>query len=130
MRHLVKYDFELELQPLFITSHEGNITPVKNKGNATNHLKLGLEKLEWTSPITIPAQEITSEQLFKKISEFRTDALKLNDQFRTENKLQKMFWYEHFLVEGKVLYLLDKSGELLSRDSMYKIKPEVIEKQT
>src|SRR4051794_2563998 len=59
------------------------------------------------------------------LSDYQRDALAANEKHRKDNNLKKCYWYDHFFVEGLVLYLLDKDGNLINRDSMYKIKPQV-----
>lgn len=52
--------------------------------------------------------------------------LVMNQEYRKEHKLEAKYEHNHFIVEGKVLYLLDEKGSLINR-TMYKIKPSDIE---
>jgi hypothetical protein len=45
---------------------------------------------------------------------------------RNEHKLNLKYEYNHFIVEGRVLYLLNSKGHLIDRN-MFKIKPKDIE---
>jgi len=114
--HLVKYDFEVSMEPLFQTFNDGVIQPIQNsKGPRFN------------VPTLLPTGKFDKAQLGKILSDYQRDALAANEKHRKDNNLKKCYWYDHFFVEGLVLYLLDKDGNLINRDSMYKIKPQDIE---
>lgn len=103
--HLVKYNFDLALKPLFVTFNDGNIKPYQDPASGA----------------MISNQNI--EQSCKKL---QAADLQTNQQYRAQNGLPHRYEYEHFAVEGKVLYLLDSEGYLKDR-TMYKIKPSDIE---
>jgi len=114
--HLVKYDFEVALEPLFQTFHDGVIQPIHNaKGPRFN------------VPLLLPTSKFDKIQLVKILSDYQKEALAANEKHRKDHNLKKCYWYDHFAVEGLVLYPLDKDGNLINRDAMYKIKPQDIE---
>lgn len=101
--HLVKYDFDIDLKPLFVTYNHGAIKPV----NVINHFTNG-------------------EDVETICRNYQHGDLVLNQMYRQERGLPHRYEYEHFKVEGKVLYTLDSNGFLIDR-TMYKIKPKDIE---
>jgi hypothetical protein len=52
--------------------------------------------------------------------------LEANEKYRKSHNLLLRYEHDHFICEGRVLYLLDANGKLLRR-TMYKIKPKDIE---
>lgn len=52
--------------------------------------------------------------------------LEANEEYRKKNNLKHRYEHNHFITEGKVLYLLDNQGRNLNR-TMYKVKPKDIE---
>ena len=58
--------------------------------------------------------------------DFQKSDLEANEKYRKEKNLQHRYEHNHFIVEGKVLYVLDEEGFILKR-TMYKIKPKDIE---
>ena len=103
--HLVKYNFDLELKPLFVTYMDGKIKPYQDPSFGS---------------------AISNQNIDQSCMTLQTADLKANQQYRATNNLPHRYEYEHFTVEGKVLYLLDKDGYLIDR-IMYKIKPSDIE---
>jgi len=119
LRHLVKYDFDIRMEPLFVTHYDSTITPVLNP-RGTQYDIYGV-------PMTLSASTCSSEDLSRMLSKFQQDALRQNELHRQQHNMTFSMWFEHFVVEGKVLYLLGSDGNLISRDSIFKIKPSDIE---
>jgi len=103
--HLVKYDFDIKLKPLFITRQHGGIKPADG-----TIMYSRLKGDNWQS-MCKRLQEVDYED---------------NVTYRLENSLEHKYEYEHFATEGKVLFCLDKDGYVIDR-TMYKIKPQDIE---
>ena len=103
--HLVKYNFDLDLKPLFVTYMDGNIKPFQDPSYGSL---------------------ISNQNIAQSCQTLQDDDLKLNEQYRTANNLPLKYEFEHFTVEGKVLYLLNSDGHLIDR-TMYKVKPTDIE---
>lgn len=101
--HLVRYDFDISLKPLFVIFNDGGISPC---GSVVRY--------------------ITDKPVTEVCKEFQDKDFKINIQHRMVNKLPHKYEYEHFATEGKVLYLLDDSGKTINR-TMYKIKPSDVE---
>ena len=104
--HLVKYDFEIALKPLFSTRQHGGIRPFENMLEGV----LKSSARSW-------------QRMCKTHQELDFDA---NELYRETNKLEHKYEYNHFATEGKVLFCLDKNGYVIDR-VMYKIKPQDIE---
>jgi len=107
--HLVKYDFALKLQPLFTTDMEGKLSPCK-----------GLETDFG------PKQGWTESEIAKQCKEFQEKDFSSNEEYRKLHNLPHKYEYNHFVIEGRVLYCTDKDGLVLNR-TLYKIKPKDIE---
>lgn len=103
--HLVKYNFDLELKPLFVTYADGNIKPYQDPNFGAY---------------------ISNVDIDKSCQVLQDADLKTNQQYRAANNLPHRYEYEHFAVEGKALYLLDADGYVIDR-TMYKVKPSDIE---
>lgn len=99
--HLVKYDFDIALQPLFTINYDGKIRYYQKRllfdGNPNVVCQLSQET-----------------------------AFQVNEEYRKANNLPLKYEYNHFAVEGDVLYLLDDEGYVINR-TLYKIKPKDIE---
>lgn len=105
--HLVKYNVDIELQPLFTTDNNGDIRPYIYDRNM-------YAKIEDNKHIA----QICKEH--QKID------LAANEEYRLKEGLPHRYEYEHFIAEGKVLYLLNTDGVVIDR-ILYKIKPKDIE---
>jgi len=103
--HLVKYDFEIKLEPLFLTRQHGGIKPIDG-----TLIDSELANGDWKTMC---------------LGHQQTD-LDVNKMYRKLHNLEHKYEYEHFVTEGKVLYCLDKNGYVIDR-VMYKIKPKDIE---
>jgi predicted kinase len=103
--HLVKYNFDLALKPLFVTFDDGRIRPYQDPNSGAL---------------------ISNQNIEQSCTTLQNADLKINEQYRLANNLPHKYEYEHFAVEGKVLYLMDAEGFLIDR-TMYKIKPSDIE---
>jgi len=108
--HLVKYDFDLALKPLFTIQNDGRIMPILNSET--------IQKLD---------NFISQEDLVKELTKVQNEDLEANKKYRNEKNLNAIYWYNHFIVEGKVLYCVQEDGFLVNREAMYKIKPKDIE---
>lgn len=109
--HLVKYPFDIDLKPLFYTTHDGRIKPITNANGIVKHG---------------PFPFSSSPEVIELCENLQQEALDANIEYRRKNGLQNKYEYEHFVAEGFVLYLCDTDGYLLNR-IMYKIKPSDIE---
>lgn len=105
--HIVKYDFDIALKPLFLTRENGVIDPFLN-GQVPFHYNM-------------------SEYIASVCDSSQKRDLEANEAFRAANGLVHKYEYEHFITEGKVLYLLDENNACISR-TLYKIKPSDVEK--
>ncbi|KAL9643093.1 hypothetical protein ABK040_003894 [Willaertia magna] len=115
MPHLVKYDFDISLKPLFVTFKEsGKIKPC-----------IHVKDMEEFGPFPYTPKE-SHEKCVEHCKRLQKESLQKNEKYREENHLKHKYEYEHFAVEGHVLYLLDKDGYLIYR-TMYKIKPNDVE---
>ncbi len=129
--HLVKYDFDIALKPLFVTKLNGAIVPYgawalsQSNGEVppTAPVPQGALLLEQD----IGPRPFTSEQLGLLCDEIKARALELNEQHRAKLGIATCFYFESFACEGKVLYLLNDRLEALTRSSIFKIKPKDIE---
>lgn len=108
--HLVNYDFDIDLKPLFYTTYDGKIAPITN---VEPSLEYG------------PA-EIRGDEAIKIAKEFQKEDEEVNEKYRKEKGLKIKYEFNHFIREGRVLYCLDSEGKLINR-TMYKIKPKDIE---
>lgn len=105
--HLVKYDFDIDLKPLFMIRDDGEIRLfIKNDTSVHGN------------------SEHTNIAAICEDNQKRD--LEVNIRYRQMNGLPHKYEYEHFAVEGKVLYLLDENLNVIDR-TLYKIKPEDIE---
>jgi predicted kinase len=103
--HLVKYDFDIDLKPLFYTRMNGRIEPY----TYGNHREF-VDSANVVTACTY-AQNLDTE---------------LNTSYRSSLRLPHKYEYEHFAVEGKVLYLLDDDGICINR-TLYKVKARDVE---
>lgn len=104
--HLVKYDFDIALKPLFSVYQDGNIRPLDGTF------------LRW--------EHMDEEQVVASLKYYQQHDYASNEIYRRKNGLPHKYEYEHFETEGKVVYFLDHNGFLIDR-SMYKLKPKDIE---
>lgn len=111
--HLVKYDFDIDLKPLFFTREDGRISPFIG-----NHEALGnMERPFHYNYSGYVASVCRSAQ----VNDHET-----NEAYRKELGLPHKYEFEHFATEGKVLYLVDEDHICVDR-TLYKIKPRDIE---
>lgn len=101
--HLVKYDFDICLKPLFYILPDGNIRP---------HVA--------------PKDMLENVDIVALCKEHQQNDLNTNNAYRTEHGLPHRYEYEHFAVEGKVLFLMDENYNVIDR-TLYKVKPLDIE---
>jgi hypothetical protein len=59
--------------------------------------------------------------------EFKQVAFNLNENFRRAHNIPLSYYFESFIIEGKVIYFLNEENELVSRDALFKVKPKDIE---
>ncbi len=129
--HLVKYEFDVALKPLFVTKLNGAIVPygawviAQGSGEVpvATPLPQGAQLLEQD----IGPRPLTQEQLISLCDEIKAKALELNEQHRAKLGISTCFYFESFAYEGKVLYLLNDKLEAVTRTSIFKIKPKDIE---
>lgn len=119
--HLVKYDFVLELKPLFTIHENGRVKPVinlKEKSNGYGNIHYSFD-----STHDVNEKESVIHGLIRGVQGY---CFSLNEQYRADNNLLVKYEYDHFITEGMVLYVLDSNGFVKNR-TMYKIKPKDIE---
>lgn len=108
--HLVKYDFDLDLQPLFSTTVSGQISPI-------------IVSPEEGGDVLHPFDQA---EVVRVCKEYQERDFALNEEYRKAHGLKHKYEYNHFATEGHVLYLLDAKQHLIGR-TMYKVKPRDIE---
>jgi len=134
--HLVKYPFDLKLKPLFYTSTEGIITPITDtdedmvivpfddESSVQEALQtataLGLGA--YSGPVDFgQGSDLVQVEAFCSL--LLQKAFEVNAAYRQENNLpENCYWFEHFLVEGWVLYALDESGAVPD-GAVFALKP-------
>jgi len=106
--HLVKYDFSISLKPLFVSYYDGRIAPCIDPKS------------------TLGPFPFDPKKMVEDCSKCQQEDLTANEEYRKKNNLKHRYEHNHFITEGRVLYLLDDQNRNLSR-TMYKIKPKDIE---
>ena len=109
--HLVKYDFDIALKPLFFTREDGSIEAYIDEKSSIMPRPFHYNYSDYVQSVCRSSQERDFER---------------NEEYRKANNLPHKYEYEHFEVEGKVLYLLDDKYKVINR-TLYKIKPKDIE---
>nr|CAG4716680.1 unnamed protein product [Naegleria fowleri] len=122
--HLVKYDFDIALKPLFMQFKSGgSIEPIIDPNDSRQQL------FEFTN----------FADMCHICKERQKCDFAINDEYRKKNNLEIRYEYNHFATEGAVLYILCKPNRLLgqydlgsdwigvSNRKLYKIKPKDIE---
>ncbi|KAL9653894.1 hypothetical protein ABK040_012953 [Willaertia magna] len=116
--HLVLYNFDICLKPLFLQHFTtGYIEPIVNKEDTEVY---NLENMEQLTAICENRQIVDYEK---------------NEKYRKEKNLSIRYEYEHFTTEGAVLYLISEVPSkdqqepicCVSNRKLYKIKPKDIE---
>ena len=120
--HLVLYDFDIDLKPLFMQHLNGGfIEPVMNTESNQQYEFNGFEKM---------TEICKSRQV--------ADFIK-NEEYRKMNNLEVRYEYNHFITEGAVLYICCKPSSIhpsieskenwpgVTNRRLYKIKPKDIE---
>jgi predicted kinase len=142
--HIVRYPFQLALMPLFITFVNGKISPFMESNNPHRNVSYCVQMqgklLEMTScinnfvstglgvsfgPITV-VDKNSVEYMEAVCEKLRNEAYEVNATYRASQggRLKEgCYWFDHFLVEGWVLYLLDSLG-VASSNTIYKVKPK------
>jgi predicted phosphohydrolase/predicted kinase len=105
--HLVNYHFDLELKFLFKSYRDGSIAPAM-------------------PPLSVRFSHLTQEVLGELIRNTQTKDFADNEAYRKERGLQVRYEHDHFITEGRALYILGPDGKLIGR-TIYKIKPRDIE---
>lgn len=122
----MNYYFPLQLIPLFHSDFGGRIYPlVKHTLEWPPDQPLLQRMEEVICNIGPETFDLNSIQSFKE--DFRRNAFSLNEDYRKIHNLQTGYTFNNFLVEGKVLYLLGEDQLTISREAIFKIKPEDIE---
>ncbi|EGC28463.1 hypothetical protein DICPUDRAFT_160117, partial [Dictyostelium purpureum] len=106
--HIVKYDFEIDLKPLFtISSDNGKVSPiiVSQQQQQEEGSFIQLKSIEPNQD-----QKSFNDSLLQTVYLIKKQLLERNQTFRKENNLQEnTVWFNHFIEEGRVLYLLDEN---------------------
>lgn len=131
--HLVKYDFDNLLYPLFITKKDGSIIPqnlfgIDNRGEMTGEFSSFLQDKNSVLYGECGPFKWNQNYLNHFITEFKQISLILNEEYRTINRLGSGYLLENFICEGKVIYLLNQQNHLISRSSIYKLRSLDIER--
>ena len=119
----MKYDFDLSLKGLFIVHTDGNISVYRNPDTDIGPFEFDAKKLRLNLMLLIRSQVVETCQKLQD-SDFE-----LNQKYRQQHNLPHRYEYNHFIMEGRVLYLLDEKEQLIKK-TMYKVKPRDIEEVT
>ncbi|KAM9963968.1 hypothetical protein ACTFIW_005609 [Dictyostelium discoideum] len=131
--HIVKYDFDIDLKPLFTISTQGGlIKPIIDDNSSKDNGQIQFVqyvKINNNNNNNNNSEEEDNKKLIELIDEIKINLLKENQEFRKVNGLsENMIWFNHFLQEGRVLYLLNDQGTLVNHRQIYSIKPKDAEK--
>jgi hypothetical protein len=128
---LVVYNFALEAKPLFAGKKDGAIVPYvfakppfkkALTGAALQHTWTAQNIQEDFGPAAFDANVLKAV-----CGQFRYAAYQLNEEYRAQKSRPGGLYFNNFVVEGKILYLLDNKGACISRDAgLYKVKPKDI----
>lgn len=105
--HLVAYNFDIDLKPLFKIYYSGYGTKI------APYFSGFLREFKGSDHLIAACEGV--QHLDRK----------LNDKYREACGLEIKYEYNHFATEGKVLYLLDENGYVID-NMLYKIKPSDI----
>jgi predicted kinase len=94
--HLIAYDFEIALKPLYKTDTQGNISPVLVEEGGHGQLHAFVDRAE----------------LEGRCRQLQAADLAANEACRAKRSLSPLIWLNHFAVEGHVLYLLQSRATL------------------
>ncbi|KAL9656683.1 hypothetical protein ABK040_002953 [Willaertia magna] len=121
-KHLVKYDFDIDLKPLQFLFNNGKIKPCIE---FTKDIKISneMEDILLNHVYTFG----NYDEFIKVLQKLQNNSLQLNENYRKENNLQHQYEYDHFITEGNVLYLLDNNGFAVDRNYIFKLKPTDVE---
>ncbi|KAN0008845.1 hypothetical protein ACTFIU_009511 [Dictyostelium citrinum] len=127
--HIVKYDFDIDLKPLFTISTQGGlIKPIIDSDNRDGQIQF-VQYVKKDKENEAQEQEEENQKLIQLVEEIKFKLLKENQEFRKVNGLsENMVWFNHFAQEGRVLYLLNDNGTLINHRQIYSIKPKDAEK--
>lgn len=125
---LVVYPFALEAKPIFVNKVDGTIVPFALAKPGKKAVSGPALKHTWTAE-TIQEDfgpAAWDANLLKAIcGQFRFVAGQTNDAYRAEKGRPAGLYFSNFVVEGKVLYLLNNKGQCISRETgIYKVKPK------
>ncbi|EFA74590.1 hypothetical protein PPL_11558 [Heterostelium album PN500] len=114
--HIVKYDFEAELKPLMMISLDGTVSPVISSPD--------------TDIVVSPTPIGMRDLLEPVVNQIKSDLLAKNQSYRQQNQLsENMYWFNHFLEEGRVLYILNEQNQLgVPSGNIFAIKPNDTDK--
>ncbi|KAL6071799.1 FYR N-terminal domain-containing protein [Balamuthia mandrillaris] len=116
--HLVKYNFAIAMKPLFVIYTDGSISPYQVAADGPTS---GEKDDECYGP-----EQFEQERVVKICQTFQERDFEANEKFRADKGLPHRYEYNHFIKEGRVLYLLDERGRVPKR-KLYKVKPRDIE---
>ena len=114
--HLVCYEQDIALMPLFTSGYDGSIKPYPIKLDRYMTVDVGTQDCKYLK------KEDILNNVISICQEVQREDRKINDDWRKERKLPLKYEYEHFKYEGRVLYCLDKEGSVIDR-TIYKLKP-------
>lgn len=127
---LVRYEFDLKLEPLFATVFDGTIIPQALLSASVVPIKHGedpVAMIEQNDEMVIAGEfgpyDFDANVLAQFARVYRTRALGLNTAFRAAHGLKEGYRTEHFVLEGKVVFLLNHFNGAVSRSSLFKMKP-------
>jgi len=127
--HLVKYDFKIDAKPLFITKINGAIVPYKlyilsQQTSTPSQPSKEIQNSPYDDIGPIPMDQ---NKIVHICEEFKQLAFDLNEKFRRERNIPLSYYFESFIIEGKVIYFLNEDNELVHRNALFKVKPKDIE---
>ncbi|KAF2068600.1 hypothetical protein CYY_010073 [Polysphondylium violaceum] len=122
--HIVKYDFDVDLKPLFTINTKGKISPITT--NDQQHVTLVKQQEEEKEN----QQDVYKQTLNETLEQIKEELYRENVEFRKQNGLpENVFWLNHFAQEGRVLYIMDKDNKyLVDSKLIFSVKPKDTEK--
>jgi predicted kinase len=113
--------------PLFSSDYSGRISPIVYQPEYKCQEESQFESNISEIILSNGPQLYNTENIVNISESYRKSAYILNQEFRKRSNKSEGYSFNNFIVEGKVLYLLDENHVSISRDNLYKIKPEDIQ---
>jgi len=119
--HIVKYDFDVDLKPLFTINTQGKISPITNNTVEQQHVTLVKDEQD---------SNVHKQKLIDTMEELKEKIYQENVNFRKQNNLaENIFWLNHFAQEGRVVYIMDSNNQYLEDSKLiFSVKPKDTER--